>query len=389
MNVLKVVLAACGSLYLINTNPALAEDAAEIRAELRLSDDEIAKIIRHGPWPPVQKTDPSNRVSGKRSAIELGELLFFDTGLSADGQIACGTCHDPALGWTDGKARAGGLARLDRNTQSLFNVSGNRWFGWDGRNDSLWGHSIGPILDKKEMGATPDMIAARVRNDRDLNRRYAEVFGIPPEKRETLDLVVDVAKSMAAFQETIVTGRTTFDEFRDALARKDNEAALTYPASARRGASLFVGKGQCNLCHIGPRFTNDEFDDAGVPYFIAPGRVDRGRFKGIQDLKASPFNLLGKYNDASGEATGWATARVSQTHRTFGQFKVPSLRQLTETAPYMHDGSLETLRNVVDHYSTIDLERIHSDGVLVLRPLNLTEQESQDLVAFLKSLSTR
>ncbi len=385
MTPLKVALAACVSLLLTNFNTAMADNATD----LRLSDDEIAEIVRHGPWPAVENADPSNRASGKPSAIELGELLFFDTRLSADGQIACGTCHDPALGWTDGKARAGGLARLDRNTQSLFNVSGNRWFGWDGRNDSLWMHSIGPILDKREMGATPDMIAATVRNDRDLNRRYTEVFGIPPENREALDLVVDVAKSMAAFQETISTGRTPFDEFRDALAREDYAAALEYPASARRGASLFVGEGQCNLCHIGPRFTNDEFDDAGVPYFTGPGQVDRGRFKGIQDLKASPFNLLGQYNDKPGEATGWATARVAQTHRTFGQFKVPSLRQLTETAPYMHNGSFETLRDVVDHYSNIDLDRIHSDGVLVLRPLNLTEQESEDLVAFLRSLSTQ
>lgn len=384
----KVVLAACVSLLLINPNAALAENAADIPAELLLSSEEIVEIIRHGPWPADRQTDPSNRVSGDSSAIELGELLFFDARLSIDGQIACASCHDPALGWTDGKARAGGLARLDRNTQSLFNVSGNRWFGWDGRNDSLWAHSIGPILDEKEMGATPDMIAATIREDLDLSRRYTEVFGIPPEKREALDLLVDVAKSMAAFQETIVTGRTSFDEFRDALAREDYEAALQYPASARRGASLFVGQGQCNLCHIGPRFTNDEFDDAGVPYFTGPGRVDRGRFKGIQDLKASPFNLLGHFNDSPEEATGWATARVAQTHRTFGQFKVPSLRQLSQTGPYMHNGSLETLRDVVDHYSTINLDRIHSDGVLVLRPLNLTEQESQDLVAFLNSLST-
>lgn len=384
----SAVLAGCAAFLLAICNWALAENPLENRDDLLLSDDEIAKIIRHGPWPPERQSDPSNRVSGNRTAIELGELLFFDTRLSADGQIACGTCHDPALGWTDGKARAGGLERLDRNTQSLFNVASNRWFGWDGRNDSLWAHSIGPILDEREMGATPDMVAATIRSDADLSRRYGEVFGTSPQKRDAPDLVVDVAKSMAAFQETIVTGRTSFDAFRDALARGDYQAAQDFPASARRGAALFIGRGQCNLCHIGARFTNDEFDDAGVPYFTGPGQVDRGRFKGIQDLKASPYNLLGRYNDAPSEATGWATAQVAQTHRTFGQFKVPSLRQLTQTSPYMHDGSLGTLRDVVDHYSNIDLDRIHSDGALVLRPLNLTEQESRDLVAFLESLST-
>lgn len=366
---------------------ALAGHASENQGKLVLSDNEIARIVRHGPWPPKPYNDASNRVSGNKSAAEFGKLLFFDPRFSANGKVACGTCHDPKLGWADGKARAGGLERLDRNTQSLFNVSGNRWFGWDGRNDSLWAHSIGPMLDKREMGATPEKIASTLRHGRNLRQRYQEVFGVSPKDRDPLDLVVDVAKSMAAFQETITSGRTAFDVFRDALARKDFKTARGFPASAQRGAALFVGRGKCNLCHIGARFTSDEFDDAGVPYFTGPGRVDRGRFAGINKLRASLFNQLGRYNDAPERASGWATAQVAQTHRTFGQFKVPSLRQLTQTAPYMHNGSLKTLRDVVDHYSNINLERIHSDATPILAPLNLTEQESEDLVAFLKSLS--
>lgn len=363
-------------------------NASESRDKLVLSDSEIAKIIRHGPWPPELEKDASNRVSGNRSAVQLGKLLFFDTRFSANGKISCSTCHDPKHGWTDGKARAGGLERLDRNTQSLFNVSGNRWFGWDGRNDSLWAHSIGPILDKREMGATPEKVAETVRSDQDLRQRYQNVFGLSPDERNPLDLVVDVAKSMAAFQETITTDKTSFDFFRDALVRKDFETANTFSVSAQRGAALFVGRGKCNLCHIGARFTNDEFDDAGVPYFTGLGRVDRGRFEGINKLQDSLFNLLGQYSDAQEQNSAWITAQVTQTHRTFGQFKVPSLRQLTQTAPYMHNGSLQTLRDVVDHYSNINVDRIHSDATPVIAPLKLTEQESSDLVAFLKSLST-
>lgn len=359
------------------------------RSNLLLNDEEIAKIVRHGPWPLERRNDPSNRVSGNPSAIALGQLLFFDKRLSANGKVACSTCHDPEFGWTDQKKRAGGLARLDRNTQSLFNVFANRWFGWDGRNDSLWAHSIGPILDQKEMGATSQSVADTLRNDPELSSHYQQAFGMAAKSRDHLNLLVDVAKAIAAFQETIISGRTSFDEFRDALARNDYQAAQNYPSSAQRGAALFVGRGMCNVCHIGPRFTNEEFDDAGVPYFIGPGRVDRGRFEGIQKLRASKFNQLGRYNDAPDQAHGWAAAQVSQSHRTFGQFKVPSLRQLTQTAPYMHNGSLETLRDVVDHYSRIDLDRIHSDGALILQPLDLTEQESRDLVAFLETLSTR
>lgn len=355
---------------------------------LLLSEEEIAKIIRHGPWPPERQRDPSNRVSGEPLAIAFGKKLFFDPRLSANGKIACSTCHDPELGWTDGKPKAGGLARLDRNTQSLFNAAGNRWFGWDGRNDSLWAHSIGPILDPKEMGLLPDKVKALVLSDEELTGLYSETFGASPAGRVAIDLVVDLAKAMAAFQETITSGRTTFDDFRDALARGDLAASMAYPVSAQRGAALFVGRGRCNLCHVGPRFTNDEFDDAGVPYFTGPGRVDRGRHGGIQKLKASKFNLLGRYNDNPEKADGWATRQVAKTHRTFGQFKVPSLRQLTFTAPYMHDGSLGTLEDVARHYSTINLDRIHSDGALVLEPLNLSPQESGDLVSFLKTLST-
>ena len=133
-----VVLALAGMLAAMFPVGAMAQDLAEKPAGLLLSDDEITRLVRHGPWPPEPSADPSNRVSGDQAAIAYGEKLFFDTRLSANGRIACATCHDPDLGWTDGKARAGGLARLDRNTQSLFDVAGNRWFGWDGRNDSLW-----------------------------------------------------------------------------------------------------------------------------------------------------------------------------------------------------------------------------------------------------------
>ena len=375
------------ALIIIGLAPSVTKAGSSDQLGVLLTENEIEKVLRHGPWPTEQKIDFSNRVSGKKSAEEFGKLLFFDTRLSANGEISCATCHNPDLGWTDGKAKAGGLERLDRNTQSLFNVSGNRWFGWDGRNDSLWAHSIGPILDEREMGATPEHVAEVIRNDPNMIQHYRKVFGHSPDGRTAVDLVVDVAKSIAAFQETIVTAQSAFDRFRDALARKDLVAAATYPAAAQRGAALFTGRAQCNLCHIGARFSNDEFDDAGVPYFTSPGQVDRGRFQGILSLRASPYNLLGIYNDAPDRASGWATEQVAQNHRTFGQFKVPSLRHLTQTAPYMHNGSLKTLRDVVDHYSNIDLDRIHSDAVPVLKPLNLTEQESNDLVAFLESLS--
>lgn len=387
MNLLIRILFLSGVIVLSLNRNLSAEQTAKSEGEVLLNKDEIAQVIRHGPWPPGKKIDKSNRVSQSPLAIELGKKLFFDTRLSANNKIACSSCHDPKIGWTDGKETSGGLQRLDRNSQTLFNVGNNRWFGWDGRNDSLWAHSLGPIVEESEMGATPDKIAELVRNDQNLNHSYQGVFGVSPSEREPIEILVDLAKSLAAFQETITSDRTSFDEFRDALLQNDLEAAGRYPASAQRGAALFVGRGKCNLCHIGARFTNDEFDDAGIPYFTGLGKIDRGRFEGINRLKASLFNQLGKYNDAPKQASGWATDQVAQTHRTFGQFKVPSLRQLTQTAPYMHNGSLENLQDVVDHYSNINLDRIHSEAVPILSPLKLTAQESKDLVAFLRSLS--
>ena len=377
----SLAVAALAVMLVLSPRPAGAS------GNLLLDDMQIAKIIRHGPWPPATMPDHSNRVSGSAPAIELGRLLFFDPRLSRNGKISCGSCHDPKLGWTDGKARAGGLERLDRNTQSLFNARYNRWFGWDGKSDSLWAQSIGPIMAKSEMGMTPATVASLIRQDGTLARLYQAAFLRRPGEVPQETVLVDIAKALAAFQETIVSGRTEFDKFRDALAKRDFAAAKQYPAAAQRGAAIFVGRGKCNLCHTGALFTNGEFDDAGVPYFTGPGRVDRGRHGGIRKLKASPFNLLGRYNDAPHRANGWATRHVVQTHRTFGQFKVPSLRQLTVTAPYMHNGSISTLEGVVRHYSNINLDRIHSDGARILEPLNLSDREIKDLVAFLQTLS--
>ncbi len=354
---------------------------------LMLTETEIAEVLRHGPWPEPRTADPSNRVSGKPAAIELGRALFFDTGLSATGTVACASCHRPDLGWTDGRPRAQGIARVDRNTQSLFNVARNRWFGWDGRSDSLWAHSIGPILDPKEMGADAGHVARFLVGAPNLSALYASAFGNPPDPREPEAALVDAAKALAAFQETIVSGPTSFDHFRDALARGDTAAASRYPQAAQRGAALFVGRGKCNVCHVGPGFTNGEFADAGVPYFIEPGRVDSGRHGGIAKLKASPFNLTGRFSDDPLRTGAWATQHVAELHTNFGAFKVPALRNLTRTAPYMHDGSRATLFDVVRHYSELNPERLHTDGERILEPFNFSSREIEDLVAFLATLS--
>lgn len=354
---------------------------------LLLTPAETAALARHGPWPPPLEADPSNRVSGSAAAIGLGRALFFDARLSRDGSLSCAACHDPGRGWTDGRARAVGAARLDRNTQSVHDVRFGRWFGWDGRSDSLWAHSIGPILDPREMAADPAHVAALLAGDPALSAAYAAAFGRAAGPVPATDLLVDAAKALAAYQETLVTGRTRFDGFRDALARGDTAAAAGYPADAQRGARLFLGRGRCGACHTGALFSNGEFANAGVPYFTGPGRVDPGRHGGVARLAASEFNLTGRHNDQAGRANAWATRQLARRPGAFGEFKVPSLRNLLATAPYMHNGSLATLEAVVRHYSTIDPDRLHSDGERILEPLGLTDREVADLVAFLATLS--
>jgi cytochrome c peroxidase len=359
---------------------------AQTTGVLPLSALETARILTHGPWPPPPRKDPSNRVSGNAAAIAFGARLFGDPRLSANGAIACATCHRADRGLADGLPRAQGLARVDRNTPTVADAHLQRWHGWDGASDSLWAQSLRPIVDPREMGSDIERIAATVRGNADLVHGYRDAFGAPPTGADEA-VAVDIAKALAAFQETLTTGRTPFDDFRDALARADPAAAARYPLAAQRGLALFIGKGQCNVCHIGPRFSNGEFHDIGIRHFAGPGRVDAGRFDGIRRLQASRYNLLGPFNDDPTRRTATGTRHVASEHRNFGEFKVPSLRNVARTAPYMHNGSLATLRDVVRHYSEIDEDRLHADGERILKPLRLSAAERDDLVAFLESLA--
>ena len=275
---------------------------------------------------------------------------------------------------------------LDRNTPGLLNVRLNRWFGWDGAADSLWSQSLRPIVDKREMAASTSHVGALLRGDRQLAAAYRKAFGAPPPRDDDA-VTVNAGKALAAFQETFASGRTAFDDFRDAVERGEAEAAKRYPQAAQRGLKIFVGKGNCSVCHFGPNFTNGEFADIGIPYFVAPGRVDPGRYGGIGKLQESRANLLGAYNDDRERTSATGTRHLRIEHRNWGEFRVPSLRNVAKTAPYMHNGHLATLRDVVRYYSELNEERLHADGEKILRSLRLSQAEQEDLVAFLESLS--
>jgi cytochrome c peroxidase len=356
---------------------------------LDFSAEEKRRIASLGPWPPTAQRDPSNRVSGDPQAIALGARLFFDARLSPTGYVACVSCHQPDRGWTDARPRAHGLADLPRNTPSLANPRLHRWYGWGGGADSLWMASLRPLLDPREFDSSAAAVARIYVRDPDLACLYRRAFGRSPTGRRTdpETVLVDSAKALAAFQETLVTGRTPFDEFRDALGRSDDAAAARYPLAAQRGLKLFIGGGNCIACHNGPNFSNGEFADVGVPFFIGPGRVDPGRHDDLQRLRASPYNLLGRHSDDRETQRAQATRLAVIEPRHWGEFKVPSLRNVAASPPYMHNGSLLALRDVVRHYSTLDESRIHASARPLLRALRLADDDIDALVAFLESLT--
>jgi cytochrome c peroxidase len=349
---------------------------------------EIQKIIAHGPWPMRVAADKSNRVSRKPDAVEFGTRLFFDTRLSSVGDTSCATCHVPERNWTDNERRAIGRVVVDRNTPTVSNLSGSRWYGWDGGADSLWSQSLRPMLDERELGATPKHVADVIRNDEQLACRYRRTFGEAPGTNDDEAIFVNVGKTIAAFLETLVSGRTPFDQFRDGLARGQMPASGTYSEAAQRGLKIFIGKGGCTNCHSGPNFTSGEFFSTGLSRFAPNGKPDPGRVEGVRKLLASRFNLLGPYNDDSSGALAKEMRQLVVDKKTTGEFKVPSLRNLVLTGPYGRDGSVDSLYDVVRHYSELDPLRLHAKDGKRGTPLKLTTDEQRDLVVFLESLST-
>ena len=335
--------------------------------DVQFTESEVRTILSHGPWPTPIATDPTNRASGRRAAVELGERLFFDARLSINGNFSCGSCHVPERNWTDNRVRGVAAAEVDRNTPTLMNARLGHWYGWDGGADSLWAQSIRPILDRRELGATPRHVAELLRKDEELSCRYRRTFGAPPSPTDDEEVLVNVGKILAAFQETFETPPTPFDRFRNALAKGERVQAGLYSEAAQRGLKTFVGKGNCSSCHSGPNFTNGEFRNNGFS-------GDPGRPEGLKLARASRFNLASAYNDHPQKAV-----RPVQEPEA-GAFKVPTLRHLMLTAPYGHDGKRETLADVVRHYS--------EKGSAALPALKLSAAEQTDLVVFLESIST-
>lgn len=385
------IVAVCMLLFnAANSNT----DTSPVKSTVSFTSAEITLMRAFGPWPVELPEDPGNELSGKKWAEELGRELFSDTDMSGAGNLACVTCHQPEKGFADGLAVGHGVDKHVRNTQGLFNAGLQRWFGWDGGADSLWAATMRPVLSDIEMNAEIDVLARKFRAKSyvaDALQNTDAKYDLA--KMDDEALVVLLAKAIASYTRTLVSPPTAFDRFRTELVSSNaetdsiNEAVQRYTASAARGLKLFLGDANCHVCHFGPDFSNGEFHDTGRPFFTGVGEVDPGRYTGIQRVRKDRYNLLGEFNGAGLESTKRKTRTVTLGQMNFGQWRTPSLRNLRQTAPYMHDGSLATLRDVVDAYVNIDPQRLHSQGESILKPLDFDDAEKEDLVSFLESLS--
>ncbi len=338
-------------------------------------------LLALDPLPP----DPTNRVADDPRAAALGQRLFFDTRLSASGLVSCGTCHQPERGFQDGRALAVGVGTTTRRAMPIAGMARAPFLFWDGRKDSLWAQALGPLESPVEHGGTRTHYA-RVIADH-YRRDYEALFGELPDLSPApgWDLVtgifVNIGKAIAAFERLIDFGRSRFDEYVVALTSGQSvEGLLTSDEVA--GLRVFIGKAHCTECHNGPLLTNNEFHNTGVP--PRPGLpLDHGRLDGARSVAGDEFNCRSRWSDAREhcpELAFMVTGHRSQRRA----YKVPSLRNVAERAPYMHAGQLATLTDVIAHY---DRAPAASAGRSELHPLRLTTAERRQLVAFLRTLS--
>ncbi len=329
--------------------------------------------------------DPTNAVADNPDAATLGQRLFFDVRLSADGRVACVTCHQPALRFTDGLPKARGVGTAKRNALSIVGSAYSPWFYWDGRRDSLWSQALTPMEDVNEHGTTRQQVVELVAGDATYAAAYREVFGIEPDASSAAAVnrtFANIGKAIAAYERLLVPGPARFDRYVEAVLAGDAGRQEELMSSAEiEGLRLFIDRAECMDCHNGPLFTNNEFHNTGTLSF--PGETpDQGRAAGVPQVQADPFNCLGPYSDGAAEdCAELEFVRSGPEH--VGAFRTPSLRNLEGTQPYMHKGQLKTLGEVLEHYNAAPEAMIgHSE----LNPLALSRRELRNLEAFLHTL---
>ena len=355
--------------------------------------------------------DPSNQYGDNVLAAQLGQKLFFDTRFSANGQVACATCHQPGRYFADGLPVGHGVGSTSRNTPSLVGAAYSAWFFLDGRADSEWSQALGPMESAVEHGGTRTQYAHLV--ERYYRADYEAVFGpLPdlsdparfpefagpvddpalrsaweamaqPDQQAVTRIYANMGKALAAYERPILPGPSRFDAYVQALTQGNSLArlqALTPEEVA--GLAIFIGKGECTKCHNGSLMTNNEFHNLGVPD-PEGASPDLGRQVGVTQLLASEFNCLGPYSDAGPDDCAELRFIKTSGHEIVRAFRTPSLRNMSQTGPYMHAGQFTTILEVLDFYNRAPQP---AEGHSELVPLHLNDQELSQLEAFLLAL---
>ena len=289
---------------------------------------------------PTMKHPTNNSWSAEKE--ELGKMLYFDPRLSASNWISCATCHNPGLGFSDGLPRAigDGQNELGRHSPTVVNSGYFEVQMWDGRAKTLEEQAVGPIQAKAEMNQNMSALIMELNAIPEYAKRFKKIFG---ESAISSD---NIGKSIATFERSIVSKNAPYDRY-----WVGEKSAMSN--SAISGMDLFFGKARCSICHNGPVFTDSKFHNIGVKQH-GPLKADAGLFN------------------------------ISKDPSDKGAFKTPALRDITRSAPYMHDGSEATLEDVVELYNRGgDVEENRSPFIV---PLGLSVAEKKDLVEFMKAL---
>ncbi|MEO7653906.1 MAG: cytochrome c peroxidase [Bryobacteraceae bacterium] len=273
---------------------------------------------------------------------ELGRLLYFDPRLSADGSVSCASCHSPQFAFADGAAVSTGIRgqKGGRSAPTVINRAYSLAQFWDGRAATLEAQAVGPMANPLEMGNSHDAVLKTVKSIRGYRALFQRAFG-------TDDFTLDhVAKAITTFERTILSGNAPYDRY-----KAGNKSGMT--PQQIHGMSIYLDKAKCDQCHEGINFTSNMYANLGVG--TDKPKPDEGRFV------------------------------VTRNPKDWGSFKTPTLREIEHTGPYMHDGSLKTLDDVVEFYNKGGIPNKNLDDRM--KKLNLTDTEKRDLVAFLKALS--
>lgn len=360
---------------------------------------------------PPLPADPSNQFADDPAAAALGESLFFDVRFSSNGQVSCGECHLPQLGFQDGLPLAQGVGTANRRTMPIAGTAYSPWLFWDGRKDSQWAQALGPLENPVEHGGTraqyAHLIAAHYLTEYEaLFGPLPDLSGLPtaagpvdepsaraawealsPADQETITRIfVNVGKAIAAYERTLMPASTRFDDYVAAVLAGDTRAMnAAFTDDEAAGLRLFMGEANCIRCHNGPLLTDNDFHNTAVPA-IPNLPEDTGRAAGAMQVLADEFNCLSAYSDAAPEQCAELRFMLSEGEQLLRAYKPPSLRGAAQRPPYMHAGQFATLEETLAHYNTAPAAPAgHSE----LEPLALTATELNQLLAFLRTLNDR